>query len=474
MEQAKKKKIRAVRVVMTNIFMGVSVVVIVTVLTLIAMGYTFNKDWELKQSGLIQVSSWPSDAIVEIDGGTQSDRTEMSKMLSAGEHRLKVSKLGYDVWERTLDVDSGLFTRVDWVRLFPVDKEIEEIRGYASLRMAGISPNSQYLLLLAENSATMQVADVRNDDVAYGTLDLRAVMGLGVGEVPGGSLAITGWNKNSDRFLLKWVVEEKVQWLLMDIRDPSRSINLSTKFLLNFNDLLIASDAADKIWGLEGGNLRLINTTDAMISGVLVSDIEFMANNARTVAYVRNDPETGRSIGIFKDGEQGGVTIQRVGTEVNAVRVALGSYWGDDWIAFSMDSRIFVRSGTYPSYGKPASSLKVLVERDLKFSPEALTASPSGRFVAGASKRNVVMTDVELRDYWEYEVGNEVVRFNWLDNFLTWEIWDNKLVVRDFDGHNRREVSEAAWLAAITENNRWLYFVTPVEDAGFALKRMRL
>ncbi|MFV0485174.1 MAG: PEGA domain-containing protein [Candidatus Saccharimonadales bacterium] len=479
MEREKKKKRQSARIIATNMFMGLSVVVIVTVLTLIAMGYNFNKEWELEQSGLVQVNSNPSGAIVEIDEESQFSRTEMSKMLSAGEHTIKISKTGYDVWTRVLNVESGLLTRVDWARLFPVERTVEKVHEYETLRLVIASPDNQYLILLPEDSAIAQTINIKNDEIKYDKIDFSAVMGLEKNEVPTGTLEVIEWNKNSDKFLMKWTTEEKVNWLFIDIKQPANNVNLSSKFLLGFDNLMIASDAGDKIWAMEGGNLRMLNITELTISGVLIADIESATNNATTVAYVREDEKDGRVVGIYKDGEKGGTTVQKINPTIESVKVALGSYWGDDWIAYNMDNRIFVRSGTYPSYGKTASTLKTIAEHDIDFTPEFAVTSPSGRFAVAASGNQMVVVDAELKDYWTYQVETELVGVNWLDNFMTWEIWEEKLVVRDFDGNNRREITDASGsmqLVSLTENNRWLYYIGSVAEEGgqYVLNRQRL
>ena len=120
MDRQRKKKLQNARIIMTNIFMGLSVIGIVFVMMLVAMGYGFDEKGNFEQSGLIQISSNPKGATVEIDGDTQFSRTDFNKMLSNGNHRVKISKTGYDTWEKTINVDAGLLTRVEWARLFPI------------------------------------------------------------------------------------------------------------------------------------------------------------------------------------------------------------------------------------------------------------------------------------------------------------------------------------------------------------------
>ena len=84
MDRQRKKKIQNIRIIITNILMAISVIGIVFILMLIAMGYSFNEDGGLEQSGLAQISSRPKGATVEIDGETQFGHTDISKMLSSG------------------------------------------------------------------------------------------------------------------------------------------------------------------------------------------------------------------------------------------------------------------------------------------------------------------------------------------------------------------------------------------------------
>jgi hypothetical protein len=477
MEAARQKKLRSARIIATNVFMGISVAVIVAVLILLAMGYSFNKDGGIEQSGLIRINSTPRGATVELDGEVQSSRTEMSKMLSAGEHTIVISKPGYDTWQRVLNVESGLLTRVDWARLFPLERAVETVNQYESLRLMSVSPDNQFLMFLTEDSAEAQLINIKNDDIRYSSLDFGAALRLASNEVPEGELTIVQWNKNSDKFLLKYVVDETISWVLVDVKNPSNSINLSEKYLIGFDEILIASNAADKLWAREKGNLRLINVSDLTISGVLLDGIEAMANDAGVVAYVRTDKTAGRLVGVYKEGEQGGTTVQKIDTNITVAQVAIGTYWGDNWVAFSLDNRLFVQSGSFPSYGSTASSLKTIAEHDISFSPKLIDASPSGRFVVAINDDQVVAMDAELQEYWEYAVDSEWGAIKWLDNFMTWEIIEEKLVVRDFDGNNRREISkvEPGMLVSLTANNRWLYLIAPLgEGEKYTLQRERL
>ncbi len=259
MEKAKKKKLRSARIIATNIFMGFSILVIVAIVLLIAMGYSFTKDGNLEQSGLLQVNSTPSGATVTIDDIQQFSRTNMSKMLTSGLHHVTVTKTNYDTWEKELNIEAGLLTRLDWVRLFPVDPVIENVHTYNSLRLTSASPNHQYLIILPEHTNEAQLINIQNDEIIYQTINLASIFNLPNDSLIEGELKIAQWNKNGDKFLLTWKNLDNVAWYLVDIKTPTNSVNLTNKFSLNFQTILPASDSADKLWALDNQNRRLIN-----------------------------------------------------------------------------------------------------------------------------------------------------------------------------------------------------------------------
>ena len=64
MDRQKRKKMRNLRVMFTNIFMALSVLALVAILMLIAMGYSFNIKTGIQQSGLVEIVSRPGAATV--------------------------------------------------------------------------------------------------------------------------------------------------------------------------------------------------------------------------------------------------------------------------------------------------------------------------------------------------------------------------------------------------------------------------
>lgn len=462
MDRQRKKRIQNIRIIITNILMAISVVGIVFILMLIAMGYSFNEDGGLEQSGLVQISSNPKGATVEIDGETQFSHTDISKMLSSGDHHVKISKNGYDTWEKTLKVDAGLLTRVEWARLFPTKTNVSTVTQFSNLRLAEFSSNRKYLFTIEHDTPIANYINIQGEKINTQKFSLHEALGNNE-NVLTGTLDLIAWNESNNKALFTWTRDEKAAWYLFDLENASKSINLSKKFGMDFSDIRIANDSASKLWALEKGNIHIIDLSNQTISGILAHDVEQFTNNKDTIAYVSTDSDTdnSRTINIFKEGEKGSTAITSLKDKKPTITMAMGTYWNESWLAFNVNNRIYVQSGTYPSYDKPSKeNLKELVKRDLEYTPTIASTNHLSRIVAFAGSCYLTAIDIETHNYYDSTTETELTKLNWLDGYLFWENANDKIVVRDFDGENRREILNVNNQHAvnITENNRWLYY----------------
>lgn len=469
MDRQRKKKLQNARIIMTNIFMGLSVIGIVFVMMLVAMGYGFDEKGNFEQSGLIQISSNPKGATVEIDGDTQFSRTDFNKMLSNGNHRVKISKTGYDTWEKTINVDAGLLTRVEWARLFPIETETSAVTTFSNLRLAEFSSNRKYLFTIEHNSTVGEYSSLQGEKINSKKVSLHEALNDDSEKILEGSIELVAWNESSNKALLVWTRDDKTTWHLVDLENPSKSTNLNKKFGMTFTDIRISNDSASKLWALENGNIHIIDMSNQTISGVLVSDVEQFTNNKDVIGYVslESDKEHDhRKINIFKEGEKGSTTIHEFEEEKPSITIAMGSYWNESWIAYSINNHISVHSGKYPSFDRPSKdSLKNFLERSLEYTPNLASTNQLGRIVIFTGGVNLTSVDIETRKHFDATTEKEITKLNWLDGYLIWEIVDGKVIIRDFDGDNRREILNVnnSHPINITEDNHWLYFFVTKE-----------
>ncbi len=480
MKKEAEKRRSNLRIIATNIFMGISVLVIVAVLVGVAMGYTINKNGELERSGLLRVKSVPSDALVEIDGEAQFSRTEMSKLLSAGEKSIVVTKAGYDEWRGKVEIEEGLMTRLDWVRLFPVQEIVERVHDYKTLDLLSVASGRKHMMLFTADTLQAQIIDLNYDDIKYSDLDFGKILELEEGEPLNGSLEVVQWNKNGDKILMTWDKGEYGKdWILVDTLKPTNSVNLTEVLLMSFDDMALVNDVANRIWALEDKNLRLIDLNDVVtVSGALLKNVEKIQTDGSNVLYMAKNKKNEAFIGVYKEGEKSGVVVQQIGGEISEVGLAISSYNGKKWLAYSLDERYFVKSGDeFPTTKKAAANLKIAAENDLSFVPTALVASPSGRFALAVSETGVTVFDTEVDRRFEYEASlPQIESMGWLNDYLIWSNLEGDLSVRDFNGDNLRSLvlGAADFPVVMSKNNHWLYFVQELENGTMALMRKRV
>ncbi|MBP5633547.1 PEGA domain-containing protein [Candidatus Saccharibacteria bacterium] len=484
MDRAKQKKIRNIRVILTNIFMSISVVAIVFVLMLIAMGFSFNAEGKLEQAGLLQLNSYPSGASVEIDKSTQFGHTEFRKMLSAGKHSVYVDKEGYDHWEQDVNIDAGLFTRVAWIRLFPKNADISNVSSFKPLRLSAFSPDRRWLIAAEQDSSDLIRINIQDEKLKHDKISLANLLSTSTANAQTGTIEIEDWNENCNKILVRWTRdEETTTWHLLDLEHSENSINLSSKLSLDFTDVQIMNDSASKLWALESGKLHSIDLDNLSISGPIAENVIIFAHNRDTLAFVSTgkDEETGKTkryLMTYKEGEKGSTHIRTLsGKKDFAVRLAMGSHWNEEWIALQAGSDAVIYSGRYPSFGKDETDkLKVKLEQSLEFTPNILTVNQKQRIIVFADETSYFYYDIETEDNGVVTLKNNIASVDWFDDYLLWTNVNNKIVVRDFDGSNRRTVAKKASAnrpSVVSENNHWLYYFSETEEK-VTLKRYKI
>lgn len=484
-EREREKRRHMIKVVIAEAGMVFAVIAIVAVAMLASMGFFVSSDGSIEQSGLAQIHSMPTGASVELDGTTLFSRTNLSRTIAAGEHSLKLTRAGYDTWENTIRVRSGMLLRLYYPRLFLEGREAEKTLVLEDDLEFYLPSSDRTSIIYAKKASTeWQLLNIEGDETKMLKLDLSTVL-PGVKERSfTGKIEELRWSRNSDYLLLRVSHEEEREWILLNLKDVKRSLNLTQTFGLEFAQVEMIDDSANRLFVLENGHIRRVNTSDGTISQVLLSDIERFASEGSNLIYVRKtikDGKAGKTVGTYRDGEKGGVTIATIegGT---TVKVALAKYYDEDYLAYFVDDRLTVYYGTVPAYHEKVTdnvdlaNLKVLLtDESFATTPESFGTSPENDYLVATYGRHYMVVSLDAGNIFEYDV--ETAKVQWLDASMMAAVADETLKVWDYDFANRRELvtskvqekyaavttySEAKLLdypVVITSNNKWLYYV---------------
>ena len=497
----KTKKIRNARIIATDIFMLIAVIAIVFIMMLIAMGFSFTDNGRIEQSGLVEISSRPSSAKVTIDGKELFSTTEVNKLLATGSHDIKITKTGYDTWNYTINIEAGLTTTIDWVRLFPLNPEIANVDTFdKKLSIASVSESRRSILVAEDKATTFSVLNLQDEklkEVAKIKFqDLLGELGEGETAATANDFKVVAWNSNDTRILVSHQKGDTNEWIVVNTSEPTKSINITKLYNKDFAKLLFANDAATNLWALTAeGELSELNTNSTAAPIAVATNVKQMINNGDTVIYVApskdlvfdsygNETSSTKTteseedtesdikaatdkIFVYNEGEIDSTAIADLGSANPTVILDTGTYWSKDWLVYNLNDKLIIRKGSYPIYNKTQDSdFAIVKEVELGYVPSIATHNSDQRIIVAANGADIYTYDIIYTTERKYQSDIELTNLNWLDDFLYWQSKDKTIVVRDFNGDNRRELlSDVLEELPITisANNRYLYFFTTEE-----------
>ena len=465
MDIERQKKRQSLRVIISEIIMVLAVIVTVTILAFIVSGYWINSDFKVERQGMLQVSSIPSGANVEIDGDTSwLQRTNTSKVLTSGEHKIVLTKDGYDSWSKIIDVKEGLLYRLHYPRLFLTKRTSEHMLPITGDTMATVSPEHTTMVFV-NNTTKWSYLNLNSDKLELKSLDIsKAFSSVSLAESSSaglftGEIIKTDWDNDGDHILFKVRQDDKIEWVLINLRDITKSINITKEFGADFSDVEILDNSANNLLAVRNHSLHKIDVSGKQISSVLVEDIisfdhfdnEIVFTAKHATSAVDQPIEAEYYVGYFKLGDDKTTELESFTTPVKAV---LSRFYDKKYIT--------VLEGDELSVHLKDDYLET-TKYKLTFAPDQMVVGHEGEFILMSTDNNLATLDMEADLVREWTIENS--HFDWLDTDMLYTVSDGELIVYDFDGYNRRVLAKntsAHFPVAIT-NNKWLYYVSDDE-----------
>ena len=95
---------------------------------------------------------------------------------------------------------------------------------------------------------------------------------------------------------------------------------------------------------------------------------------------------------------------------------------------------------------------------ELSFTPDHMEVGHNGEFITMYYGSKIATLDMESTSIREWSVDGDT--FGWIDNDMIYSIANDQLIVYDYDGLNRRILSDDATshLPAAITSDKWLYY----------------
>lgn len=462
MNPERDKKRQGLKVIISEAIMVLTVIVTVIILALVVSGYWLNSDFKVERQGMLQVYSYPTGANVEIDGTSSwLQRTNTSKVLSTGEHTIKLTREGYDSWSKTVNISEGLLYRLGYPRLFLIDRTKEEVLSIDAVSHATVTPDHS-AVLLTNNTTEWTYIVLSEEKVAPKKIDVSSVF-TGVSVAEGAKVGIlsdeilkTSWDYDGTHALIKAKAGEQIEWILLDVKNNAKSVNLTHEFGGDFSEIKILDNSANNLIAVQNGNLHKIDVSARSISAVLAknvvdfdhynSEIVFAARNTGSSSENKEESNHEYLIGFMKtsNGE-----VEKVAYTDSAPMVTISRFYDTKYITVVEQNKATLYQ---------EEDFSVFKKYELGFIPTSIEVGHQGEFITMSERSHIASLDMEANLVREWDIENE--KFGRPDNNMIYVVDNGDLVFYDFDGLNRRVLAHnvsSKFPVSIT-SNKWLYY----------------
>lgn len=461
--------------------MSGSVIVIVSLLMLAVLGYSF-KDRGLQQGGLLQFASIPSGATVTLDQMALSSRTPSKATADAATHHVTMNRDAYRTWQKSIDLKPGMIGWLSYTRLIPVKLKTEKLRTMPALAGALASPDRKWFALLEDASKlSVLIANVQNDKVEYPELSLPPNLATAATAGKPQSFSLDSWSLNGQSLLVKHSYDDdKTEWLVIDRDNPARSVNITRQLGVTVSKVAFAGRDGRTAFALSDGTIRRLNLNDQVISRPLADTVEdFSVFDPDMVLYTtRADAITKqRSVGYVRENMKAAQQLGTYADDGQPVKIVMSEYFGKLYVATAHGASVHITTGDLPREGDRGSQ-RTVATMTLPAAIERLSMGSNGRFVVAEMAGQYTTYDLELMKMdttqLKHTSGN-ARPLKWIDPFMTWYDGGNMLRLYEFDGANQQDTIAVAegYDAVIAPNDKYLYSIGR-DGAALTLQRVRM
>ncbi|MDB5177771.1 MAG: hypothetical protein JWO61_154 [Candidatus Saccharibacteria bacterium] len=469
---------------LTYSLMVLSIITLVVVSLFYTLGYRFDtKDKKLELSALVQFVTSPSGATVEIDGVTHSQITPTKETVAAGSHEFVMWRDGYETWRKTVTVQSGTLTWLNYTRLVPKARPVESVVTLPNLAQSLASPDKRFMATVPDaTKPTLAFYNLSADKITEATLSIpaEAYTDASTQDVTH-HFEIDQWDQGSRYLLVKHVYGDKNEWLVVDRQDNKVVSNITRTFDTDITSAYFGDNNATVLYARIGDDIRKVNLANETISAPLISHVAEFELYGDVIAYVlAPDKTTGKRVaGIVKDGEEPVELYRTSSLEQVPVHIRVTNYFNKDYAVISDGGNVQVYSGTFPDAQSERSRLKATNSFTFPSDIAWLQLSPSGRFVLAQNAASYASYDLERAELSPVATlaGTTEPRvLKWLDDYYVWSDRSDMLTMREFDGANQHAINTVAagFDIALSQNGRWLYSIGKRADGHLQLQRVRM
>ena len=477
----KKSRAATIRLIVGYVLISIALMLATYVLISLASGFGV-KQGKVIQNGLVFVSSSPSNASIYLNGKLSEARSNARLVLPAATYTLKITKDGYRDWQRALTVEGGSVEHFDYPLLIPKQLVPAAVGGYpAPPASATGSPDRRWLLVQPSGqTANFDVYDLRDPQKVLANKKSITIPStvFSLPQEGAQTLQVVDWSRDNDHILMRHMVGEQFEYIIVSRTKPEESLNLTKKLALNattevslqdkkYDRYFIHDKAAQTLTMATLGNI----TPVALLTGVL--DYKTYGQDVVVYATSVGSPTGKAEIMLYQDKQS--YSIRQVSQDAEYL-LDLTSYDSDWYIAAGTASEDHVYIYKNPTERlKQDASLPLVPVENLKVDkPNYIEFSANSQYLLVENGQDIATYDAENERSYTYKLDKPIdapqTHVTWMDGYHLALVSAAAVTIFDYDGTNVQTLSNgtANYLPFFDTSYQSLYSIAPAGDKAAA------
>lgn len=458
------------------VFIALAVGMATLVLLYYAYGFSFGKNGQVIQNGLMFVSSTPSPANIYLNGKLSKAQTNSRIILEEGEYEMQLQRDGYRTWQRSVTIDGGKVVHYDYPFLIPNTLTSTAIKIYDEApQLTTQSPDKHWLMVTRPSTfGQFEVFNLKDPKAGVTSEDITLPAGLLSKSTAPQSWQLMEWSNDNKHVLLKHIYDDNSEYILVDRSAPEKSLNLTQTLGTNPTELRLVDKKYDRYYLYDAAKQLLSSATLSAPTPVLKLDhvLAFKSYGTDTIVYAA-------AAGADADGS---VRVKLVeGTNSYTLRelpagttylVDMAKYDGNVYIAASASSenKVYVYENPVAQINDAELGLAVPVRVLRVSSPTYMSFSANMRFVMAEGGTSIGVYDAEDEKGFSYTTPDPLdapqEHASWMDGHRLMYTSGGNVVIFDYDNINHQKLvaGKPDYLPAFDGSYKYLFTFAPASN----------
>ncbi|MEO6513655.1 MAG: PEGA domain-containing protein [Candidatus Saccharimonadales bacterium] len=457
-------------------FIALAVGMATLVLLYYAYGFSFGKNGQVIQNGLMFVASTPNPANVYLNGKLNKAQTNSRIILEEGEYEMQFKRDGYHTWQRSVTIDGGKVVHYDYPFLVPNTLTTTAVKTYDEAPQISLqSPDKRWLLVnRASSFDQFEIFDLKNPKVAVTGESITLPAGLLSRASTAQSWQLVEWSSDNRHVLVKHVYDDTSEYIMIDRSAPEKSINLTQTLGANPTELRLIDKKYDRYYLYDVAKQTLSSATLAAPQPIVKLDhvLAFKSYGTDTIVYAAAaGADSDGSVRLKLVEGSNSYTLRELPAGTSYL-VDMAKYDGNVYIAASAssDNKVYVYQNPVAQINDNAVGLAVPVQVLRVTTPTYMSFSANARFVVAQGGSNFGIYDAEDEKGFSYTVSDPIdapqEHATWMDGHRLMYVSGGNVVIFDYDNSNRQKLvaDKPGYLPAFDSAFKYLFTFTPSEQ----------